>query len=117
MTVVSSDRSPRAVALVALGARARAGRRRVRRSSDGSERAGRRASGGEGRQARVRLPDHDAELRSQEMALGAKAAADDTQGVKLTECRARTGSTGPKQVQLFQAADAHVQGRHRDDDD
>ena len=52
---------------------------------------------------------------AQEMALGAKAAADDTPGVKLTEA-APAEVDGPKQVQLFQAADAHVQGRRRDDD-
>ena len=37
------------------------------------------------------------------MALGAKAAADDTPGVKLTES-APANVDGPKQVQLFQAA-------------
>ena len=40
---------------------------------------------------------------AQEMALGAKAAADDTPGVKLTES-APAEVNGPKQVQLFQAA-------------
>jgi ribose transport system substrate-binding protein len=40
---------------------------------------------------------------AQEMALGAKAAADDTAGVKLTES-APAEVNGPKQVQLFQAA-------------
>src|SRR5262245_8234045 len=40
---------------------------------------------------------------AQEMALGAKAAADDTPGVKLTEA-APAEVNGPKQVQLFQAA-------------
>src|SRR4051794_30658073 len=40
---------------------------------------------------------------AQEMALGAKAAADDTDGVKLTES-APAEVNGPKQVQLFQAA-------------
>jgi ABC-type sugar transport system substrate-binding protein len=40
---------------------------------------------------------------AQEMALGAKAAADDTSGVKLTEA-APANVDGPKQVQLFQAA-------------
>ena len=40
---------------------------------------------------------------AQEMALGAKAAADDTKGVKLTES-APANVDGPKQVQLFQAA-------------
>jgi len=40
---------------------------------------------------------------AQEMALGAKAAADDTEGVKLTES-APANVDGPKQVQLFQAA-------------
>jgi ribose transport system substrate-binding protein len=40
---------------------------------------------------------------AQEMALGAKAAADDTPGVKLTES-APADVDGPKQVQLFQAA-------------
>ena len=42
---------------------------------------------------------------AQEMALGAKAAADDTPGVKLTEA-APANVDGPKQVQLFQAARA-----------
>jgi ribose transport system substrate-binding protein len=40
---------------------------------------------------------------AQEMALGAKAAAGDTPGVKLTES-APAEVNGPKQVQLFQAA-------------
>src|SRR3954471_14765842 len=40
---------------------------------------------------------------AQEMALGAKAAADATPGVKLTEA-APAEVNGPKQVQLFQAA-------------
>src|ERR1700742_509493 len=40
---------------------------------------------------------------AQEMALGAKQAADDTAGVKLTES-APANVDGPKQVQLFQAA-------------
>ena len=40
---------------------------------------------------------------AQEMALGAKAAADDTPGVELTES-APANVNGPKQVQLFQAA-------------
>jgi ribose transport system substrate-binding protein len=40
---------------------------------------------------------------AQEMALGAKAAANDTPGVKLTES-APAEVNGPKQVQLFQAA-------------
>jgi ribose transport system substrate-binding protein len=40
---------------------------------------------------------------AQEMALGAKAAADDTPGVSLTES-APAEVNGPKQVQLFQAA-------------
>jgi ribose transport system substrate-binding protein len=40
---------------------------------------------------------------AQEMALGAKAAAGDTPGVKLTEA-APAEVNGPKQVQLFQAA-------------
>ncbi len=40
---------------------------------------------------------------AQEMALGAKAAADDTPGVDLTES-APANVDGPKQVQLFQAA-------------
>jgi ribose transport system substrate-binding protein len=40
---------------------------------------------------------------AQEMALGAKSAADDTPGVKLTES-APAEVNGPKQVQLFQAA-------------
>jgi ribose transport system substrate-binding protein len=40
---------------------------------------------------------------AQEMALGAKAAADDTPGVRLTES-APAEVNGPKQVQLFQAA-------------
>jgi ribose transport system substrate-binding protein len=40
---------------------------------------------------------------AQEMALGAKAAADDTSGVQLTES-APANVDGPKQVQLFQAA-------------
>src|SRR5262245_66660966 len=40
---------------------------------------------------------------AQEMALGAKAAADDTPGVELTES-APPEVSGPKQVQLFQAA-------------
>jgi ABC-type sugar transport system substrate-binding protein len=40
---------------------------------------------------------------AQEMALGAKAAADDTPGVQLTES-APANVDGPKQVQLFQAA-------------
>ena len=40
---------------------------------------------------------------AQEMALGAKAAADATPGVKLTES-APAEVNGPKQVQLFQAA-------------
>jgi ABC-type sugar transport system substrate-binding protein len=40
---------------------------------------------------------------AQEMALGAKAAADDTPGVELTES-APANVDGPKQVQLFQAA-------------
>ena len=40
---------------------------------------------------------------AQEMALGAKAAAGDTAGVKLTES-APAEVNGPKQVQLFQAA-------------
>jgi ABC-type sugar transport system substrate-binding protein len=40
---------------------------------------------------------------AQEMALGAKAAADDTEGVKLVES-APANVDGPKQVQLFQAA-------------
>src|SRR3954468_6954793 len=40
---------------------------------------------------------------AQEMALGAKAAADDTPGVQLTEA-APPEVNGPKQVQLFQAA-------------
>src|SRR4051794_26913725 len=40
---------------------------------------------------------------AQEMALGAKAAADDSPGVKLTES-APAEVNGPKQVQLFQAA-------------
>ncbi len=40
---------------------------------------------------------------AQEMALGAKAAADDTPGVKLTNS-APAEVNGPKQVQLFQAA-------------
>jgi ribose transport system substrate-binding protein len=40
---------------------------------------------------------------AQEMALGAKAAADDTPGVSLTES-APANVDGPKQVQLFQAA-------------
>jgi ribose transport system substrate-binding protein len=40
---------------------------------------------------------------AQEMALGAKAAADDTDGVQLTEA-APPEVNGPKQVQLFQAA-------------
>jgi ribose transport system substrate-binding protein len=40
---------------------------------------------------------------AQEMALGAKQAADDTPGVKLTES-APAEVNGPKQVQLFQAA-------------
>ena len=40
---------------------------------------------------------------AQEMALGAKAAADDTPGVNLTEA-APAEVNGPKQVQLFQAA-------------
>jgi ABC-type sugar transport system substrate-binding protein len=40
---------------------------------------------------------------AQEMALGAKAAADDSPGVKLTES-APANVDGPKQVQLFQAA-------------
>jgi ABC-type sugar transport system substrate-binding protein len=40
---------------------------------------------------------------AQEMALGAKAAASDTPGVKLTES-APAEVNGPKQVQLFQAA-------------
>jgi ribose transport system substrate-binding protein len=40
---------------------------------------------------------------AQEMALGAKAAADDTPGVNLTDS-APANVDGPKQVQLFQAA-------------
>src|ERR1043165_5946847 len=40
---------------------------------------------------------------AQEMALGAKAAANDTPGVELTEA-APPEVNGPKQVQLFQAA-------------
>ena len=40
---------------------------------------------------------------AQEMALGAKAAADDTPGVNLTES-APANVDGPKHVQLFQAA-------------
>src|SRR6476660_7097863 len=40
---------------------------------------------------------------AQEMALGAKAAADDTPGVNLTES-APAAVDGPKEVQLFQAA-------------
>src|SRR3954466_13157248 len=40
---------------------------------------------------------------AQEMALGGKAAANDTPGVKLTEA-APAEVNGPKQVQLFQAA-------------
>ncbi|MDP9295013.1 MAG: sugar ABC transporter substrate-binding protein [Actinomycetota bacterium] len=40
---------------------------------------------------------------AQEMALGGKAAADDTPGVKLTES-APAEVNGPKQVQLFQSA-------------
>ena len=40
---------------------------------------------------------------AQEMALGAKSAADDTPGVKLTES-APAEVNGPKQVQLFQSA-------------
>ena len=52
---------------------------------------------------------------AQEMALGAKAAADATPGVKLTES-APAEVNGPKQVQLFQAATRTSPGRRRDDD-
>ena len=52
---------------------------------------------------------------AQEMALGAKAAADDTPGVDAHRVRAAEVN-GPKQVQLFQAATRTLQGRRGDDD-
>ena len=89
----------RTVALGALVARAR--RRRVRLRQQHSSGGG---GGGGSKEAKLAFvyPTTTTNF-AQEMALGAKAAADATPGVKLTES-APAEVNGPKQVQLFQAA-------------
>ena len=72
--------------------------------SDDDDGGGGGASGGGGGDAKLAFvyPTTTTNF-AQEMALGAKAAADDTPGVDLTES-APANVDGPKQVQLFQAA-------------
>jgi ribose transport system substrate-binding protein len=90
--------------LVALTALALAGCGSANKSADSeSTSTGSGASGGS-KTAKVAFvyPTTTTNF-AQEMALGAKAAADDTPGMNLTEA-APAEVNGPKQVQLFQAA-------------
>ena len=73
------------------------------------------AGGGEGGQARLRLPDHDDELRAGDGARRARRRPSDTPGVKPDRVRAGRGQRAQAGAAL-PGRDAHVQGRRGDDD-
>src|SRR5215217_1333410 len=90
--------------LIALTALAMAGCGSANKSADSESSSSSGGASGGAKTAKVAFvyPTTTTNF-AQEMALGAKAAADDTPGVKLTES-APANVDGPKQVQLFQAA-------------
>ena len=115
--VARPDRSPRAVALAApvlaaLALRRRRVRRRLRRRR---EHVGRRRAGREGRDARVRLPDHDARTSRRRWRSGRRRRP-------ATRRREAHRVAAPDRGQRAEAGaalpgrDALVQGRRRDDD-
>ena len=89
--------------LVALTALALAGCGSVNKSADSESSSGGSGASVSAKTAKVAFVYPTTTNFAQEMALGAKAAADDTPGVTLTQA-APTEVNGPKQVQLFQAA-------------
>jgi ribose transport system substrate-binding protein len=88
---------------VALTALALAGCGSANKSADSESTSSDSGASGGSKTAKVAFVYPTTTNFAQEMALGAKAAAGDTPGVKLTEA-APAEVNGPKQVQLFQAA-------------